>query len=144
MGKIYYYLSALIFMDLLFVITGQTCSTGACSLGSILFNALLNLQNFEASLFFSELIGSVGNLAGSVTGFASLLIATGVTIGTVISKSDTLLFIPMGLSLALIGADFIFIAGILLNLNFVLGTLVMAPLIAMYAFTALEWVKNKD
>ena len=88
MGKVVTFLTILIFIDLLFIATGQVCSSEAgCSLGSIIFNAILNLADFNASTFFGELIGNIGDLFNSGTGIFALVVGSAVTVG---ARSQTI------------------------------------------------------
>ncbi len=145
MGKLITYLIALIFIDLLFIITGQVCGVDACSLGSIIFNALLNLGALNFTQFFTELIGDFLNLATSTTGILSLLATGGVIIGAFLATREiTILFIPLALTLAVIAGDFIFIYTELFKFSPILATLIMSPIIIIYAFVIVEWLRGKD
>ncbi len=131
-------------MDLLFIVTGQACSVDTCSSGSIVFNALINLSSFNFTVFFKELIGDVLNLAGSGAGIASLVAGVSVTLGTVLTKSDSVLFIPVALTFGIIGADFIVIYALLSSINTIAATLIMGPIMVLYAVTVVDWVRGKD
>lgn len=148
MGKMVTFLSILIFADLFFVTTGQMCVAGTCSLSSIIFNAVLNIGTVPIGTFFTQLIGNaVSFLAGgnSATGILSLIASGGVIVGAFFaSKSDTVLFIPVTLTLALIAGDFVFIYSYLATFNIVLATFVVAPIVVIYIFTVLEWLRGKD
>ena len=145
MGKIVTYLTILIFIDLFFIATGQICSSGAgCSLGSIVLNSLLNLENVTSLSFFTDLIGDIGNLFNSGTGIAALITGAVVLIGSLFIPGDIRFFIPITFSLALLTSDFVFIAAYLISLNAVLGTFIMAPLIVIYILATVEWLRGKD
>lgn len=149
MGKLINYLVILIFIDMFFIATGQTCNQNACSLNSILFNAIINLTTLNASQFFSQLIGDATNFAGSLfsssTGILSLFVASAVTIGSFLfSSSDTRLFLPLAATFALISNDFIFISSRLVQISPVLALFIMAPLVLIYLVTVVEWLRGKD
>jgi hypothetical protein len=145
MGKLIYFITALIFIDLLFITTGQLCATGTCSLSSIIFNALLNLSNFDATTFFSELIGDASALIGSGTGIAALIATGGVIIGAFFATREiTILFIPITLTFALLAGDLILIFSYLASFNFVLATFIVGPLVLVYILTVVEWLRGKD
>ena len=145
MGKTLTFLSILIFADLFFLITGQICASGTCTISSILFNAILNVGNVTFTQFFTELIGNALSLFNSITGFAALFSGAGVIIGAYIYTKDiTVLFIPVAFSLALIASDFVIISSYLISLNPILGILIMAPLSIIFVFTIVEWLRGKD
>ena len=145
MGKVITYITMLIFIDLFFIATGQICSVDVgCSLGSIIFNSLLNIDNVTGLSFFTELIGDITNLAGSATGFAALAIGGAVLIGSLFIPGDIRFFIPLSISLALLISDFVFIASYLISLNAVLATFIMAPIIIIYVLTVVEWLRGRD
>ena len=145
MGKLIQFVTLLIFMDLFLIATGQICSSGAgCSLGSILLNSLLNIENATALSFFTDLIGDITNLFSSGTGIAALILGAGVLIGSLFNPGDIRFFLPVTLSLALLTADFVFIAAYFISLNAVLGTIIFAPIILIYILTIVEWLRGKD
>lgn len=144
MGKMFTYMSMFIFIDLLLIITGQICGSGTCGLGGILFNAIINLTELSFSEFFTTLIGDILSFGTSKTGLASLLVGAAVTIGFVTQRSDTILFIGMALTLGLVVSDIIFVYTIVKEYNFILATIMLAPLAMLFIFTALEWARGKD
>lgn len=145
MGKVVTYLIFLIFIDLFFIATGQICNVDVgCSLGSILLNSILNIDNVMSLSFFIDLIGDSLNLFNSGTGIAALITGATVLIGSIFIPGDIRFFIPITFSLALLVADFVFIAAYLISLNAVLGTFIMAPIIIIYIFATLEFLRGKD
>lgn len=140
MGKLITMLSVILFIDLLFIITGQSTGT----LSSILIDSLLNIGQVNATQFFSQLIGDIAGLGGSGTGILSLLAAGGVIVGSIVTRDFNILFIPMTATLALLVGDLIIIANRLIEINPVWGTVIMAPFIIMYLFVAVEWLRGKD
>lgn len=145
MGKLITFITILIFLDLFFIATGQVCnvSTG-CSLGSILLNSLLDLENITAGTFFTNLIGNIGDLFNSGTGIAAIALGATVLIGSLFIPGDIRFFLPVTFSLALLTSDFVFIASYLISLNAILGTFIMAPIILIYILTVVEWLRGKD
>ncbi|KKK86472.1 hypothetical protein LCGC14_2762900 [marine sediment metagenome] len=146
MGKVVTYLTILIMIDLFFIATGQICNDGiGCSLGSIILNSILNIQNVTELNFFTELIGSIGALFTSTTGLGSIILGTTVFLGALaLVPTEQRLFIPMAFSLALLVSDFVFIGAYLISLNALLGTFIIAPLAILYVFTVVEWLRGKD
>ena len=145
MGKMIFYITMLIFIDLFFIATGQICNADVgCSLGSIIFSSLLNIENITSLSFFTDLIGDVTNLFSSTTGIAALLAGAGVIIGATIFPSEIRFFIPIAFSLSLLTPDFVFIAIFLIGSNALLGMFLMGPIILIYLFMVIEWLKGKD
>lgn len=146
MGKLVTYITMLIFIDLFFIATGQICNTtSGCSLGSIVFNSIINIENILSLNFFTEMIGQITNLFNSGTGIGSLIVGGAVIVGlSTFIPSEQRLFVPMAFSLALLSSDFVFIGSYLVSLSPVLGTFIMSPLILIYTLTIVEWLKNKD
>lgn len=141
MGKFLRYISILIFLDLIFILTGQI---NFSSIGSIIINGIINLKSLTLTDLFSQIIGQVGSLASSSSGLASLILGGLVTIGTIFSKSDTILFIPVGITFGLLTSDLILIGTYLSSLNSILATVLIAPLGIIYILTVMEWVRGKD
>ncbi|KKN59063.1 hypothetical protein LCGC14_0546180 [marine sediment metagenome] len=146
MGKLVTFITLLIFMDLIFIATGQLCSSGAgCSIGSILLNAILDIGNVTASTFFSNLVGDITSLFNSGVGFAALIAGATVFLGaSLLIPSEQRLFIPVAFAFALLTSDFVFIAVYLISLNAILGTFIMAPIVLIYILTVVEWLRGKD
>ena len=145
MGKLITFITILIFLDLFFIATGQACTVDVgCNIGSIVLNSLLNLENVTALTFFTDLIGNIGDLFNSGTGIAALALGATVLIGSLFIPGDIRFFLPVTLTLSLLTTDFVFIAGILISLNAILGTFIMAPIILIYILTVVEWLRGKD
>lgn len=150
MGKLVKYLTILIFVDLLFVVTAQLVPGSSqvgqpSSLGSIIVDSILNVGSLTFGQLFTEAIGNISDLFASSTGIANLLAGSAVIIGTTIAlKQESLLYIVIGFSLSFLTADFIYIFQYLLSLNSVLALLTMIPLATVYIITVLEWVRGKD
>ncbi len=133
MGKLQTYVSILIFVDLMLIITGQLTGT----LTSAIFEVLLDVSLLRSTAFWSGLIQGA-------SGIATLFTVSAVTVGFIITKSDTLLYVGMGVFFANLSVDFIVIYNYLRIFNPVLATMVMGPLIIMYAITTVEWLRGKD
>ena len=146
MGKVVSYLTILIMVDILFIATGQICNDAVgCSLGSIIFASILNIQNITTLNFFTEFIGQIAQLFNSTTGIGSLIVGATVIVGaSFLIPTEQRLFIPIAFSLSLLVADLVFIGVYLISLNGLLGTLIFAPLAILYVFTVVEWLRGKD
>ncbi len=147
MGKVIFFVVAIIMIDILLLGTGQMCiienGDQQCSLGSIVFNGIVNLADLKFSEFFRELVGDAVNLFNSDTGFTSLIIGGIVTLGAVaFSSSDNRIFIPIAVTLGLLTADWVFLFKSMDNI--LLGTLIFAPLAMAYILTVLDWIRGKD
>ena len=149
MGRLATMITILICVDLLLVVTGQVSPTDNGTIGSLIITSVLDLKNAQSGLFFDQLIGNVSNIFGSTTGILALIVggATAIIAGIAFRQSDTLLFIPIAISLSTISADFIFIYAFLAQwgpASQILATLIIGPTFVMYIFTCLEWLRGKD
>lgn len=151
MGRMNTYLTILICLDLLFIVTGQLCSgVGSCSFTSIIFSMIINPQAATFSTWWSGLIGNLGSLlsGNASSGQIGQLLASGATAliaaGSLIFglKNDSILFAGTGLLLSLLAGDFILIYQYLASFNVVVATLLMSPIIVIYVFSCLEWVRG--
>jgi len=132
MGKLFMFITMLVFIDLLFLVTGQL--TG--SLTSILFTAIIDISVIRTSNFWVSLAG-----AGGLT---ALLSISAITVGFIVTKSDMVLFIPIAITLSVLAADFIVVFNLLKIHSVILATFVMAPIVILYILTILEWLRGKD
>ena len=150
MGRIVTYLTILIVMDLLFIITGQLCADGICSFTSVIFSAVVNPSIILTSDFYLQIIGSPLALIGGLAsvGFLGFLIQQittgGVAIGSLISglKNDSILFAPAGVALSLLTTDFINIYTYIYSSSPITALLIFSPITIIYVFTCLEWVRG--
>ena len=133
MGKLVTYLSILIFVDLLFIVTGQI---GAISSTSIILNTILDLGNLFGSPFYILLF---------VTAIGGIAVTSGVTTG-ILNKAgiDLLAFVVTAVALAALGGDFLSIFTYLFALNEILAMFIMAPLIILFLMSVFEWLRGKD
>lgn len=144
-----FYITVLIFVDLFFIITGLAItSSGQAGIGSIIINAVLDIDNYTFTSFFLQILGDVYDTVvggSSGTGLFGLILGTAVTAGLIfISKSDFLVSIPIAITLGIMVTDFLFIYSKLASLNNLLAIMVVAPIILLYSLTALEWARGKD
>ena len=145
MGKLITYISILIFIDLLFLATGQICSVDDCTLSSVIFGAIMNIKDVTFTQFFIELIGDLTEKFSSLTGILSLGAAGAVIVTAfVATKEFRILLIPMFLTLAVIASDFVTIGNRLISMNHVLGSFIMIPIILIYSLVVVEWLIGKD
>lgn len=133
MGKLVNYLSMLIFVDMLFLITGQLDINSPTS---IVTGAILAPSAFKTSVFFLTFLG--------ITGIAGLAAAAGVTTGTLLSATNIIAFTAMAIAIGGLVGDYITIFNTLANYNLVLATVVMVPIIMLFAVTVAEWLRGKD
>lgn len=145
MARLVTFMSILLIIDILFIMTGQICSQGACSLGSLIFQTAINLQDGVNMQLFTQLIGSIDNIFSSSTGFAALIASVGaVTAGLVFRQSDTILFLPIAITFAIMANDFVFIYAYLASISQQIALLIMGPMFAIYIITVVEWLRGKD
>jgi len=144
MGKVITFLTILIFIDILFIATGQLFASGTPTLTSIILNGIINLADLNFTAFFTEIIGDFSDLFSSTTGLAALAVGAGVLVSTFFISAELRLFVPIALTLGLLASDFIVIFMILRASNALLATFIFAPIILIYVFTVVEWLKNKD
>ena len=133
MGKMFTYLTILIFIDLMFLITGQLTGT----LTSMIFEILLDVSVVRTSSFW------IGLISGAA-GIQSFITASLVTVGFILTKSDTVLYAAIAGSLGILVVDFVVIFNILKVYSPILATLVIAPIAIMYVLTIAEWARGRD
>ena len=131
MGKMITFLSILIFVDILFIATGQLAIE---STGSLIASAILNPESLKDSNFWLSFI----------TGLSALAVATVVVVGLITKPSDITIFIGMGLTLSVLIGDYISIFSYLRDANPLLATILFAPIMIIFGFVVLEWVRGKD
>ena len=131
MGKLIYFVSLLVLTDILFLVTGQL---NIQSPSSVIINTIIDPSNISNLNFWSILI----------TGLSALSAVAVVIIGIATRQSDTLIFIPMGISLSLLIGDYITIFDYLASLNNVFATILLIPTIVIFSLVIVEWVRGKD
>ncbi len=133
MGKLINIIMILVFIDIIFLVTGQLNVNSGSSLiiNSILDPTTINVQNF-----WQTIIGK--------NGLQTLLITGGAFVGALVTATNVLVFTFVALGLALLIGDFMTIYNTLAPLNPVLAIMVMAPLMIYFTFLILEWLRVKD
>ena len=133
MGKLITFLSILIFIDIMFIITGQlNLDSGT----SVVTGAILNPSAIKSTVFFLLFLGAAG--------IGGLISTSGVTSGIIFSATNVLLFTAMAIAMTGLLGDFITIFITLNNYNTVMATVVMAPIIMLFIVTLAEWLRGKD
>lgn len=133
MGKLVTMLSILIFIDMLFLATGQLDLNSSTS---IITSAILEPSLFKTSAFFLLFLG--------IAGIAGLIATSGVTTGILANATNVLAFSAMAISMIALLGDFITVYLLLDASNQVLSKLIMAPVIMIFAITIAEWLRAKD
>ncbi|KKK87832.1 hypothetical protein LCGC14_2749290 [marine sediment metagenome] len=127
------YLGILIFMDLMFIITGQIAATSPTS---VITNAILDPSNITTSSFWLILFG--------VTGIGALATLIGFATG-IVSRSgvNVLAFVAIAVGLGVLIGDFVAIFIYLADLSLIGATITMVPLIVLFGLTVIEWLKSR-
>lgn len=153
MGRIVTYLTILIVMDLMFIVTGQLCAGGdSCTLTSAIFGIIMNPSLATLSSWFHGLIGDLGSLLsgnaspGQIGNLISTLIGAGgaIAVGSLVFglKNDSILFAPTGVALSLLVVDFVNIYSYIAVSSPVLALFIFSPIIVIFVFTCLEWIRG--
>ncbi len=134
MGKFVTFLTTLIFIDLIFIVTGQISLNSPTS---IILNAIIDPTNIKSSQLFIVLFG--------VAGIAGLAALSGVSTG-VVSRAgiDLIGFAAIAATLVLLVGDFVAIFSFLNSKNSTIAIMIVAPLIAVFVLTVAEWLRGKD
>ena len=132
MGKLIRMISILIFIDLLFIITGQLTLNSPTS---AIIQAILDPANIQSSQLWTLLI---------ISGISILSLTTAVVVGIVTRNLEFFFFVTISLGFATLVGDFVTIFVHLASFNIVLATLIMGPIIILFVFTVLEWLRGKD
>ena len=131
MGKLISFIIMLVVIDLLFLITGQLTLD---SPSSLIINVIQDPSTIVQTNFWTILITSIGLLA----------VTTAVIAGIVTRSSDVVIFITMGTALALMIGDFAVIYNHLASINRPFATIIMSPILLIFTFIIIEWVRGKD
>ncbi len=135
MGKQQTFILILVFIDILFLATGQLALESSSGL---LIDGILNPESFKTLNFWSSFVDGFANA------LSTLAVLTTVVVGFTTRASDILIFIPLGILLSLMVSDYINIFTYLASFNFVLAVLIFVPFIIMYGFVVIEWVRGKE
>ncbi len=133
MGKLVTYLGILIFIDLLFIVTGQLDLSSNLSVVS---GAILNPSTFKTSVFFLLFLG--------IAGIGGLIATSGVTTGLIANATNVLAFTAMAIGMIGLLGDFLTIFNTLSVYNNVLAIVIISPLMMLFAVTIAEWLRGKD
>ncbi len=131
MGKLIGLITMLVFIDLLFLATGQLTLD---SPSSIIITALQDpsaLKDLNWWKIISEQIAILAITATVIAGIAT-------------RSSDILIWIPTSIFLSLMIGDFLAIYSHLASINQPLAIIIMSPIMVIFAITILEWVRGKD
>lgn len=132
MGKLISYLSIIVLIDLIFLITGQLTQSSPTS---VIINAILDPSNIQSSQLFILLI----------TGGISLLaVGAAVVVGVISRSFEIVLFVPVAISLSILIGDFATVFVYLASINVVWATVIMAPIMILFVMTIVEWLRGKD
>lgn len=131
MTKLTVYLSILIFVDLMFIITGQLSEISPTS---IILDAILNPESILSLKFFLVFFG--------LAGVGALATTAGVTTGIINKAGISILgFAAMSTVLTGLMGDFVTIWIILFQANPVLASLLFAPIVVLFPITLVEWLR---
>lgn len=133
MAKMLWAVMTLIIIDILFLVTGQL---GVESVTSLISNAILDPSSITFSTFWTAMIGDGG--------IGAIAVGVGVTVGSLISATNVIVFLPMGLVFAVLIGDYLTIYNLLADSNPVLATMIMVPVMMAFIITVVEWIRAKD
>ena len=133
MGKLVTYISILIFVDLLFIVTGQI---NLDSNLSFITGALLDPSNITLSVVFTVLLGAAG--------LGALLQKGGVTTGVIVTATNILAFTITSIGLTALFGDFTNIFVTLKEHNLVLATFIWVPAMILLMLIIVDWLRGKD
>ncbi len=132
MGKLIQFVAILVFIDILFIITGQNVLN---SPSSAIINALLDPANIQASQLWILIITG---------GVATLAIVGSVVLGIVTRNVEFFFFVTFALGFATLVGDFVAIFLYLASFNVLIATITIGPLMILFLMTVLEWLRGKD
>ena len=143
MGKMVTMLTMLICIDIMFIVLSLIPNI---TISSILLNSITSLGSISFSDWVGTLLGKIIDFLTSPNGSLAAFIGVGaaITAGITFKSSDTLLFIPMAITLGLLASDYTSIASYLYSFSPILATMIMSPIIIMFVFIAIEWARGKD
>ncbi len=132
MGKLIQFVAILVFIDILFIITGQNV---LFSPTSVIINAILDPANIQTSqLWILIIAGGIGTLA----------IVGSVVLGIVTRNVEFFFFVAFALGFATLVGDFVGIFLYLASFNILFATITIGPLMILFLMTVLEWLRGKD
>ncbi len=125
------FLTILIFVDILFLATGQITGDSSSALIVKMLSDPAAIKNFD---FWTMLIPLAGFLA----------FGTALAIGVVTKDLNMAVFAPIAFSLSILIGDFIAIFNYLAGINKPFAIMVIAPFLVLFPLVVVEWLKNKD
>ena len=147
MGKFLYYIVMLVFLDLMFSIFINPADV---SLLSAIWTAISILLLGGS---WSQLTAILSNGLFIATTIASAsIVITGIILSRVAGSGvnvETFIWTSIAITFMInLGADFIVVFRILESvhrpLSTILALIIMSPILIIFIFTVLEWVRNKD
>ena len=132
MGKLIQFVSILVFIDILFIVTGQNI---LFSPTSAIINAILDPTNIETSQWFVLIITG---------GISTLAIVGSVVLGIVTRNVEFFFFVAIAVGLSTLIGDFVGIFLYLASFNILFATITIGPLMILFLLTILEWLRGKD
>ena len=127
-------------IDLMFLVSGQLTGTTT----SMIFDAISDPSVLRDGSWWLSMVGFGSDGESKNSGLGALIAGGAVTLGFLISKSDTVLFIPIAAALGLLAADFILIFNTLKVYSPVLAALIMTPIIVAYGLIIAEFARGRD
>ena len=131
MGKLVTLITMLIFIDILFVMTGQLALSSS---SSVIITAMFSPADIMETNFWALVI----------TSLVSLGAVAGIVAGLVTRNSDIAIFFAMAGTLALLVMDYVAIYRYLFALNNLLALIVLGPIVVIFSMVILEWARGKD
>jgi len=134
MGKLINFITILIFIDLLFLVTGQLTLDSPTS---VILNGLQDPSILLTTNLWTLVFVGVASLS-------ALAVTSVVIAGIATRNSDIVIFFAMAGTFALLVPDFILIYNHLASINQPLAILIMSPIVTLFALVVLEWARGKD
>lgn len=133
MGKMIKMITIVIFVDMLFL----TFWGGSTSLESIIWNWLVDPVNFNTNLVTLALKSLFSTIAAGAL--------TAVVVALSGAKTDTVLFAAFASAVILnIGKDYLFMFQEIAAVNTIIATILIVPLLIIFSFVTIEWLRGKD
>ena len=144
MGKIIYFISAIVFIWILAIVTGQINLDTTDSITSVFINAILDFGEFSFTQLVGNVLGDLKDYVSSRAGILSLAASAGVAIGAYLStSSDQRMYIPVAFTFSLLTTDIITIFNNF-GLNPVLRAFIMIPIGIIYVIVIVDWLRGRD
>lgn len=131
MGRLISFVTILIFIDLLFLVTGQLTLDSPTS---VILNGLQDPSILLTTNWWTVL----------VVGLSALAVTSAVIAGIATRNSDIVIFFAMAGTLVLMVGDYLVIYNHLASINKPLAILIMSPVITLFTLVVIEWARGKD